>query len=255
MEEQNTQTETQDSQWQPEAVAVKRNWLAFLEKNFLALSILVAGVMISGSLLYVNGVKTGSGPAQIKQDGQGNVRVEVSADDDPVLGNKNAKIVMIEFSDYQCPFCRSFWKDALSQIKKDYIDTGKVKLVYRDYPLAFHPMAEPSAQAAECADEQGKYWEFHDKIFAEQDKKGQGTITYTVQDLKLWASETGLDAGKFNQCLDSGKYKAEVQKDFDDGGKAGVSGTPSFFINGRLMVGAQPYSAFKAIIEEELKKK
>ena len=111
-----------------------------------------------------------------------------------------------------------------------------------------------SAQAGECADDQGKYCEFHDKIFGEEDKKGQGTVTYTVQDLKLWASQIGLNQAKFNQCLDSNKYKAEVQKDFDDGNSAGVSGTPSTFINGRLVVGAQPYSSFKAIVDEELKK-
>ena len=162
---------------------------------------------------------------------------------------------MIEFSDYQCPFCRSFWRDSLTQLKKEYIDTGKVKFVYRDYPLSFHPMAQPFAEASECADDQGKYWQMHDKIFSEQEKKGQGTITLTFDDLKLWASQIGLDKNKFNKCLDSGKYKAEVQKDFDDGSKAGVSGTPSFFINGRLLVGAQPFSAFKAIIDEELKKR
>lgn len=224
----------------------------FIENNFLALAILVTGIMISASLLYSDGVKLGT--AQIKQDPKGNVKVDVSPDDDPSLGNKNAKVTVIEFSDYQCPFCRTFWKESFSQLKKEYIDTGKIKFVYRDYPLSFHPMAEPSAQAGECADDQGKYWEFHDKIFGEQDKKGQGTVTYTVQELKLWASQIGLNQTKFNQCLDSGKYKAEVQKDFDDGNSAGVSGTPTTFINGRSLVGAQPYASFKAIIDEELKK-
>lgn len=226
----------------------------FIEKNFLALAILAAGIMISGSLLYSNGVGVNSGTAQIKQDPQGNARIDVSADDDPSLGNKNAKVTVIEFSDYQCPFCRTFWKESFSQLKKEYIDTGKVRFVYRDYPLSFHPMAEPSAQAGECADDQGKYWEFHDKLFGEEDKKGQGTVTYTVQELKLWASQIGLNQATFNKCLDSNKYKEEVQKDFNDGTSAGVSGTPSLFINGRIVVGAQPYASFKAIIEEELKK-
>lgn len=232
----------------------KFHWGSFIEKHFLALAILIAGIMISGSLLYSGGVGVKLGTAQIKQDPQGNVRVDVSVDDDPSLGNKNAKVTVIEFSDYQCPFCRIFWKESLNQLKKEYIDTGKVSFVYRDYPLSFHPMAEPSAQAAECAGDQDKYWEMHDKIFGEEDKLGQGTVTYTVQDLKLWASQIGLNPVKFNQCLDSGKYKEEVQKDFNDGTSAGVSGTPSIFINGRLIVGAQPYQSFKAIIEEELKK-
>ena len=256
MDEQNISSETAETKKAVQSIVVenKFSWLKFLEKNFLALAILVTGAMISGSLLYSNGVGVKPGTAQIQQDAKGNVKVDVSVDDDAFLGNKKAKVTIIEFSDYQCPFCRTFWKDAFMQLKKEYIDTSKVLFVYRDYPLSFHPMAEPSAQAAECAKEQGKYWEFHDKLFGEQDKKGQGTVTFTNQDLKLWASQIGLDAGKFNQCFDSGKYKAEVQKDFEDGNKAGVSGTPSFFINGRLVVGAQPFVSFKTVIDEELKK-
>lgn len=232
-------------------------FLGFVGKNFLALSVLTAGVMISGSLFYTNGAgKLGAqiNNGQPQQPGNG-AKVDVSVDDDPILGNKNAKVTIIEFSDYQCPFCRSFWKDALVQIRKDYVDTGKVRFVYRDYPLSFHPMAMPSAQASECADDQGKYWEFHDKLFSEQEKLGQGTVTYTVLDLKKWAAAIGLNAGQFNQCLDSGKYKAEVEKDMADGTAAGVSGTPSTFINGRQIVGAQPYASFKTIIDEELNKK
>src|SRR3989338_9919304 len=251
MEEQNKPTQEVA---QLVAVENKLKTGKFIENNFLALAILAAGLMISGSLLYSNGIGSKSGLAKIKQDPQGNVRVDVSADDDPSLGNKNAKVTIIESSDYQCPFCRTFWKESFSQLKKEYIDTGKVRFVYRDYPLSFHPMAEPSAQAGQCADEQGKYWEFHDKIFGEEEKKGQGTVTYTVAEVKRWASEISLDGPSFNECLDSGKYKDEVAKDFSDGSAAGVSGTPSVFINGRLIVGAQPFSAFKAIIDEELKK-
>lgn len=232
----------------------KKPWVSFVEKNFLALCILATGVMISGSTLYSKGLPEGSGKALIKQDDAGNTIVKVSEDNDAVLGNKNAKVTIIEFSDYQCPFCRTFWKDSFAQLKKDYIDTGKVKFIYRDYPLGFHPMAQPSAEAAECAGEQGKYWQYHDKLFGEQDKKGQGTVTYTANDLKSWASQIGLDSAKFNNCFDTGKYKEEVTKDMADGTTAGVSGTPSFFINGRSLVGAQPYASFKAIIEEELKK-
>lgn len=102
--------------------------------------------------------------------------VKVSVDDDPVLGKADAPVTLIEFSDFQCPFCRAFWKEALQQIKKDYIDTGKAKFVYRDFPLSFHPLAKPYALAANCANDQGKFWEMHDKIFEEQAKKGEGTI-------------------------------------------------------------------------------
>ncbi len=238
-----------------EAPVKKNKFWTFFQNNFLALSILTAGVMISGSVLYSN-AHLKAGAANIGPDAAGApiVKKDVSVDDDPSLGAKNAKVTMIEFSDFQCPYCRTWWKASFEQLKTEYINTGKVRFVYRDYPLPFHPMSVPSAQASECADEQGKYWEMNDKIFGEEDKDGQGTVTYSVNDIKRWASEIGLNAAQFNQCLDSGKYKAEVEKDSADGSAAGVSGTPSFFINGRLVVGSQPYATFKAIIDEELKK-
>ncbi|OGN14410.1 MAG: hypothetical protein A3J47_03150 [Candidatus Yanofskybacteria bacterium RIFCSPHIGHO2_02_FULL_43_22] len=219
-------------------------------------AIVLAGVMISSAVIFSNGgfggLKAG-GPASV-----GNVpggQKEVSENDDAFLGDENAPVVVIEFSDFQCPFCRSFWRDTLPLIKSEYIDTGKVKFVYRDFPLDFHPGAMPAAQASECAEEQDKFWEMHDKIFIEQDKQGTGTIQFGVNELKKWASETGLKIGDFNSCLDSQKYAEEVKKDAADGRLAGASGTPSFFINGRLLVGAQPFSAFKSIIDEELSKK
>src|SRR3989338_8393722 len=186
----------------------------------------------------------------VKPQGQ----VDVSVDDDAFLGDEDAPVVVIEFSDFQCPFCRSFWRDTLPEIKSQYIDTGKVKFVYRDFPLDFHPGAMPAAQATECAEDQGKFWEMHDKIFIEQDKQGGGTIQFGIDDLEKWASEMGLNTGDFNSCLDSQKYAEEVKKDSNDCRLAGVSGTPSFSINGRLIVGAQPFSAFKSIIDEELNK-
>lgn len=227
-------------------------------KLFLPVSILVAAVLISGSLLYTRG-GFGKNPTNAaiggQQAPQAGVKVNVSADNDAFLGNEKAKVMVIEFSDFQCPFCRSFWRDTLPQLKKEYIDMGKIKFVYRDYPLDFHQGAKPAAEGAECARDQGKFWEMHDKIFQEQDKQGQGTIQFDKTDVVKWAGQLGLDMSKFNQCLDSGKYKAEVEKDFKDGSAAGVSGTPTTFINGRSLVGAQPYSSFKALIDEELSKK
>lgn len=254
MEEQNMPS-VPSEQVQPMSAEVKSDWKSFIGKNFLGLSIIIAGVLISGSIFYNNGIKAGSGTAQIQQPQLPSAVVkDVSVDNDPVLGKSNAKVTIIEFSDYQCPFCRIWWKESFNKLKSEYIDTGKVKLVYRDYPLAFHPMSHSTAEAAECSKEQDKYWEMHDKIFSEEEKLGQGTVTYTVQDLKKWAGEIGLNQAQFNQCLDSGKNKAEVDKDLADGTASGVNGTPSFFINGRLLVGAQPYAAFKAVIDEELKK-
>lgn len=231
-----------------------------MEENFdktkliLPGSILVAALLISGSVVFYS-LSIGGLGANIKQPGSpaAGDKVNVSVDDDPMLGNPKAKVTLVEFSDFQCPFCRSFWSGAYQQIKKEYIDTGKAKLVYRDYPLSFHPASQVSAEASECAHEQGKFWEIHDKIFGEQAKQGTGTITFGVDELKKWASQIGLDSAKFNQCLDSGKYKSEVEKDFADGSAYGVSGTPTLFVNGQPVVGAQPFSAFKALIDKELK--
>lgn len=180
--------------------------------------------------------------------------VDVSADDDAFLGKKDAPVTIIEFSDFQCPFCRKFAEDTLPQLKKEYVDTGKARLVYRDFPLSFHPAAIPAAQGAECAKEQGKFWQLHDIMYAEQAKQGSGTVQFTADDVKKWAVQAGVNAEKFNQCLDSGKYKQEVEKDIADGTAAGVSGTPATFVNGRAVIGAQPFAAFKVIIDEELKK-
>ena len=191
---------------------------------------------------------------------------EVSADDDAVLGKADAPVTIIEFSDYQCPFCRKFWGETFLQLKKTYIDTGKVKLVYRDFPLtSLHPMAQASAEAAECVREKGgdsAYYNYHDKLFREQNILDSGsatgavtkTATYTEDDLKKWAKAIGYD---ITSCLDSGKYADEVQKDASDGAAAGVSGTPGFFIIGpsgetNFLAGAYPFSEFEKIIEGEL---
>ena len=217
------------------------------------------GVIVLGVIFFVLPDKSPTGNVN-QQQPQGlpspSARVEVSIDDDPVLGEEDAEVTIIEFSDYQCPFCRKFWQDTFTQLKKDYIDTGKVKFVYRDYPLGFHPMAVPAAEAANCAREKGgdeAYYEMHDKMFEEQNILDGGTVQSTVQftkdDLKQWAKDIGYN---IDSCLDSGKYAQEVQNDFADGGSAGVQGTPAFFINGRLLSGAQPYAAFKQAIDAEL---
>lgn len=172
----------------------------------------------------------------------------------PPLGNEDAKVTIIEFSDFQCPSCRLFFEDAFPELKAEYIDTGKVKMHFRHYPLPSHPMAIPSSLASECAADQNKFWEFHDKIFTEQSKKGNGTINYTNDDLKRWAQELALDSKEFNECFDSQKHQAKVDKDFAEGEAGEVAVTPTFFINGYKLEGAQPFTAFKTIIDQELNK-
>jgi len=175
---------------------------------------------------------------------------EVSVDDDPVLGDSDAPVTIIEFSDYECPYCTRFYENTLPQLRSEYIDTGKVKLVYRDFPLSsIHNNAQKAAEAAEVARELGgnkKYWEMHNLLF----ERG---VSGGVESFKQYARDIGLDGEDFDSILDSGKYADEVRKDIQDGESYGVQGTPTFFINGKILVGAQPFSAFQQIIEEELK--
>lgn len=180
--------------------------------------------------------------------------VKASVDDDAVLGDENAPVTIIEFSDYQCPFCRKFFVDTLPQIKSQYIDQGKVKLVFRDFPLdSIHPGAIPAAIAAECAGEQGNdaYFKMHDKIFGEQSKQGVGTVQFDSSDLKQWAKDLGYN---IDNCLDSQKHLKEVQKDSSDAQASGGQGTPYFVIvgsdgNGIPLSGAQPFNAFDAALK------
>ena len=171
--------------------------------------------------------------------------VDVSADDDPVKGDPDAPVTIIEFSDFECPFCGRWYSSTLPQIEEQYIKTGKVKLVYRDFPLSFHAQAQIAAEAAECADDQDKFWEMHDKIFENQPLLSEAS-------LKQWAIEIGLDTGEFESCLSSGKHKSEIQNDLNEGQQYGVTGTPGFFVNGKLLVGAQPFSVFQQAIDAEL---
>ena len=182
-----------------------------------------------------------------------------SVDDDPVLGDKDAPVTIVEFSDYECPFCKRHFDQTLPQIIKDYIDTGKVKLVYRDFPLSFHdPMATKEAVAANCAREQGgdeKYFEFHDEMFTRTTSNGNGLSDDKIQTI---ASDLGLNISSFSSCLEDSSQTDEVKKDIADGTAAGASGTPTFIIgkttangeiDGDLVVGAQPYAAFQAVID------
>jgi protein-disulfide isomerase len=230
----------------------------FVEKYqplFLPLAILLGGAMVALAVYTSNG-KTGSGSTAGAETGSSSDQqaVETSVDDDAVMGSADAKATIVEFSDYQCPYCRVFWKNTFPQLKSEYIDKGLVRFVYRDFPLDFHEMAQKYAEATECAADQDKFWEMHDKIFAEQEKKGSGTTIsgITVDDVKKWAQQIGLDSAAFDQCLNSDKYAQEVKDDLADGEKAGVSGTPSFVINGQLLEGAQPFSAFKAVLDKVL---
>jgi len=181
---------------------------------------------------------------------------KASVDDDPSKGNEDAQVVIVEWSDFECPFCARFYRDTYNQILEDYVDAGKVKLVFRDFPLSFHAQATPSALAAECADDQDMFWEFHDKLFDNQ-------ASLSEANYKTWAAELGLDTSEFNECYDSKKHSSDLSKDMSEGQSSGITGTPGFIIGvvqddgsivGQKVSGAQPYANFKAVIDAELAK-
>jgi len=177
--------------------------------------------------------------------------VEATVDDDPFLGAEYAQVVIIDFSDYECPFCKKFYNNIFPDFKKDFLDTNKVKYVYRDFPLNIHPKAKNAAQAAECARDQNRFWEMHAKLFEKQSEWRKSTDLNET--LVGYAVEIGLNKAVFSACLNDEKYLEEVEKDRADALAAGARGTPTLFVNGEIIRGVpQSYESFKALIESEL---
>jgi len=162
------------------------------------------------------------------------------------LGFSKAPVTMVELSDFQCSFCRKFWAETLPRLKETYIKNGQVRFAHQHFAvLGEHSFA--AGQAVECAREQGRFWPYHDKLF-----ESQGGLAFTNAKLKRYAGESGLDVGAFAQCLDSGKYRQKVEEETRLGLQLGARGTPTFFLNGRMLPGAQPFEVFQAAIEEAL---
>ena len=169
-------------------------------------------------------------------------RVAVNSSGHPALGGKDAPVTIVEFTDFQCPFCKKT-EDTLKQLRARYGD--KIRLVHMDFPLPFHSHALDAAKGARCANEQGKFWQFRDALFADQNKLAPA-------DLKATAKRLGLNTGQFDACFDKAKYESQVKTDVAAGEKVGVDGTPAFFIDGRPLTGAQPVPKFEEIIDDEL---
>ncbi len=197
-------------------------------------------------------------PAQIPTQPSAPQRFQVTLDDDPVKGDPDAPVTIVEFSDFQCPFCSRFFIQTLPALQENYIDTGKVKLVYRDFPIdSIHPNARPVHIAAECADEQGKFWEYHDVLFENQAQWNRLSSSDLNSKLNQYATSMGLNSASFDSCLSSQSIANEVNADYLQAAQYGVSGTPTFFIgnekNGFIkLVGAQPFTAFQAVIDAQL---
>lgn len=196
-------------------------------------------------------------PAQTAQPNQPQI-FTISLDDDPFKGDPDAPVIIVEFSDFQCPFCSRFFQQTLSQLEENYINTGKVKFVYRDLPLdSLHPNARPTHIAAECADEQGKFWEYHDILFENQGQWNRLASEDLENSLKQYAQDLSLDVPSFETCLSSDEIADEVNKDVLDARSYGATGTPTFFIGTEKdgfikLVGAQPYSSFQREIDSQL---
>ncbi len=248
--------------------------------NKIVAAVVFAAVAISGSLVFF-GLKMSNGgvsdsaleekvfkgiDAYISKEQQKSADAQAEAekpkvvtgdfsDDDAFLGEKNAPITIVEFSDYQCPYCGVFENETFPKIKAQYIDTGKVKLVFRDFPLSFHPYAYPSALFAECARSLSTngnvdYFKVHDKLF---ETVQNGKFDYDV--MSTFAVSLGINKAELKKCFDSDKFKDEIAADQKSGQSAGINGTPGFIVNGQVISGAQPFEKFQSVIEPILKEK
>jgi protein-disulfide isomerase len=179
----------------------------------------------------------------------------VNTDGAPTKGKADAPVTMVEFADFQCPFCSRFASDTLQQLVKNYVDTGKIKFVYKEYSLPFHSNSQPAAMAAECANEQGKFWPMHDKLYTTQTTWENQDAATVKKTFKEYGVSLGLNAASFNSCLDSNKYSDKIQKQISEGSQYGVSGTPTFYIGNQKsgytqIVGAQPLPSFEQLIKQ-----
>lgn len=190
----------------------------------------------------------GRGAPAKPQPTYANITIPVNA---PRLGDAGAKVTIVEFADFQCPYCGKFEQEVYTRIKQEYVETGKASFVYLDFTF-LGDESRWAAQAAKCAGEQGKFWEYHDTLFDNQNGENQGA--FAIARLKSFARKIVPSASGFNQCLDSGKYAQAVADETALGRTAGVSGTPTVLINGKLVVGALPYDAFRKEIEDALAK-
>lgn len=224
-------------------------WLGF----FIGLAA-VSLICFLGLLIFVfsqgesvnlaEGVEAQEETQQPTQEQDQPVAIPPVTDDESIWGTKDAPIVLVEYSDFECPYCSNH-AETIDQIKDVYGD--KVTVIFRHFPLSFHANAQKAAESAECAGEQGKFWEMHDKLFEMNVNQNM-----SVANFKSAAAGLGLDTGKFDSCLDSGQMAQKVSKDMAGAQQAGVSGTPGTFINGQLVSGALPFEQFEQIFEQIL---
>ena len=215
----------------------------------------VAAIMLVSVVWYFGGprgTETKKKTTTVSQKDGDNARVNIEAGDSPSLGRRDVKVAIIEFADYQCPFCAVLHAGAEAAIINEYVKKGKARFTFKQYPF----LGEESVRAAgasKCAQEQGKFWEYHDVLFDRQmQNAGENIGVFSAENLKRIADNVGLNEGMFEKCLASGKYTQTVLDEMEEGRQAGVENTPTVFINGRKTEGALTFDAYTAIIEEEL---
>ena len=235
--------------------SLRENHFKFTRSQMITLCIplafvlgLYAGFMLWGrpAALAANNaaIAPAANQAAAAQNPQQTTRVKVDDGGNPAFGPSNAPITIVEFSDYQCPYCRQWYSQVYQRLLQTY--PNKIRFVYRDFPLSsIHPEAQPAAEAADCAGEQGRYYDFHDKLFSGQVELSSAAYTQ-------YAQELGLDEVKFKDCVSSQRFKSEVTADYQFATSLGVRSTPTFFINGIVLIGAQPFEAFQEVIDKEL---
>ena len=221
----------------------------------IGLSIVVAGIIIAGAIM-LHGTKKQAAPTPAAGNPvTTNGTIKPVSASDFIQGNPNSKVVMVEYADYQCPFCGRFFTDTVQPIKQNYVDTGKIAFVYRDFAFLGTESAK-SAEAASCANDQGKYWEYHDYLFTHQNGENQGN--FADKNLESFAKTLGLNTDQFNTCLSSGKYIQAIKDSTAEGTSIGVNGTPHSFIlvDGKIVAdvnGALPLADVTAKIDAALK--
>jgi protein-disulfide isomerase len=204
------------------------------------------GVLLFPDAIDMSAPRSPSQGVEAPPDSRTDVDMRALIDDDPWAGKREAKVIVVEFSDFQCPFCAKMYP-SIQRLIETYGD--RILFVYRDFPLSsIHPQAQKAAESAQCAFEQGRFWEYHDRLFERQEE----WASLGIPKFREYAADLGLDTERFNECLDSGKYAAEVAADLREGERIGVSATPTYFINGRKLTGALPYSTFQGVVEEAL---
>lgn len=234
------------------------------EKNLLIPgAIVVAAVIIAGAIIYINGgggsrilsptPPTGANPAATPP-----ATSALTDGNNAVLGSPSAPVTLVEFGDFQCPFCGRFFRETERQIIDQYVKTGKVRFAYRDFAF-LGDESVAAAEAAACANEQGAFWPYHDMLYNylwdnyfAKGKSGENVGAFSTENLNRFAGDLALDSSRFSACLSSRRYQSQVEKDTADGRARGVNGTPTFFINGKSIVGALPFFEFKTAIDAAL---